>query len=464
MTPGPEGFAELDPEQVLEKVVRVAGGTLQALGARAGSLEGVAVSCFWHSLIGLDRQGRALTPVLMWADLRSARQAGVLRKRLGRKKYLRRTGCALHPAYWPSKLLWLREKSPRVYGRVRRWVSMDGYVLGKLQGEYGSGHAMAAGTGLYDQGKRDWDEAILRELDISRDRLPKLRPFSRPRRGLRKSYLESLPALAGVPVYPALPDGYCAQVGSGCRREGRAALTLGTSGALRVMAAGGSLPAVPEGLWCYRVERDRFLVGGAVNNVGNLFTWLKKTFSLPPPERWKGASTRLTEVSSTYPPGTHGLTVLPFLHGERSPDWPLEAFGVVSGLRASTRPEQVYQAFFESSGFQLGRIYRLLEAGGLIREEEIRVSGGLREPFLLNAFAHVVGRPLRILPEREVSSLGAVKRVMAALGVSPGEGDESGRTSGQRFEPAEEHRPACLAEAERQESLNRLYREGRLFF
>ncbi len=437
MRHGAGGAAGLDPEQVFEKFLHVARGSLRALGGRAGCLEGVAISCFWHSLIGLDGRGRALTPVLMWADLRSGPQAGALRGRLSEESYRRRTGCYLHPAYLPAKLLWLRDQDPGLYGRVRRWVSMDGYILGRLQGEYGMGHAMAAGTGLYDQGLRDWDDEILDLLGLSRDRFPALRPFARPRRGVRKPYGDLPGPLLKLPVFPALPDGYCAQAGSGCLEAGRPALTLGTSGALRVTVPGESPPEVPDGLWCYRVEQDRFLVGGAVNNVGNLFSWLRKSLSLPAPGRERGAAARLKGLSDRCPPGKHGLTVLPFLQGERSPWWPLEASGVVAGLTSSTTPREIYQACFESMGFQFARIHRLLEKGKFVKEEEIRVSGGFREPFLLNAFAHTAGRPLRILPEREVSSLGAANRAARALGIGPREEGGPLRASGRCFKPSE---------------------------
>lgn len=456
----PEGYAEVDPEQLLHKTAGVLGKTLAALGSKAESLAGVAISCFWHSLVGLDRQGKPLTPVLMWADLRSFRQAVRLRRILKEGPYRARTGCYLHPSFLPSKLLWLRENSPLVFGRVFRWVSVDGYLLGRLQGEYGMSPSMAAGTGIFNQERADWDDVTLDVLGVSRERLPRLRPWARARKGLRKEFRDLPAPLHRVPIYPALPDGYCAQLGSVGGQTGRAALTLGTSGALRVLVEGKCPPAVPKGLWCYRVEEAQYLVGGAVNNVGNLLVWMQETlgFSSNRDSMEGGHGKKPTPV-----PGSHGLTVLPFLQGERSPQWPLEAFGVVSGLKSSTTAGEIRQAFLESLGYPFARILRLLDKGSLVQDAFIRVSGGIRSRELLETLCDILERPLQVLAEREVSALGAAFRVFMHLGKGPLNKELTGPRL-HHVEPRRDFAQLYRQEAGKQEALYRLYRKGGYFF
>ena len=450
----PEGCAELDPDRVLQGVTGVLTGSLRALGRRTDRLAAVAISCFWHSLIGLDRRMRPVTPVLMWADLRAAAEALRLRRRLGEESYRKRTGSYLHPAYPLAKMLWVRNHAPEAYGRISRWVSMDGYLLGKLQGDYRMSHPVAAGTGFYHQTRGEWDETTLEAIGVPAALLPGIRSPERARTGLRGEYREILGPLREVPLYPAMPDGYCAQVGSGCGGPGLAALTLGTSGALRVLVKAGAMPETARGLWCYRVSRDEFLVGGAVNNVGNLVTWLQKTLALgrSAPGRGSGGGGSLPPMGTA---GPHGLTVLPFLQGERSPQWPVEAFGVISGLRMSTRAEDIYRAFLEAIGFQFARILRLLERGGYVRGGPVRVSGGIRDPFLLSTLADLFQRPLQVLEEKEVSALGAAALVWGFLGerTPPAGPDRSGSL---RVEPSRGNSGAQVPGAARQEHLYRL--------
>ena len=95
-----DGAAELDADELVsacESVLEEAGGGHEAL----------AISCFWHSLLLLDSRDRPLTPVLLWQDRRAAVHAEELAARLDPSDVHARTGCFLHPSYWPAKLAWL---------------------------------------------------------------------------------------------------------------------------------------------------------------------------------------------------------------------------------------------------------------------------------------------------------------------------------------------------------------------
>ncbi|MCA1557463.1 MAG: carbohydrate kinase, partial [Acidobacteria bacterium] len=94
-----EGGAEPDADEALEQVARTVDAALGLAGHRALRIETVALSCFWHSLMGVDDEGRAITPVLSWADTRAARFAEELRRKLDEPKTHARTGAPFHPSY-----------------------------------------------------------------------------------------------------------------------------------------------------------------------------------------------------------------------------------------------------------------------------------------------------------------------------------------------------------------------------
>ena len=83
-----------------------------------------------------------------------------------------------------------------------------------------------------------------------------------------------------MPWFPALGDGACDNIGSGCLTPDRFALMVGTSGAMRAVCEHGSM-RIPPGLFCYRVDRRRFVLGGALSNGGEVYHWMKRTLSLP---------------------------------------------------------------------------------------------------------------------------------------------------------------------------------------
>src|SRR5690606_18921983 len=104
--------------------------------------------------------------------------------------------------------------------------------------------------------------------------------------------------------------------------------SVGTSGALRVIVPG--TPAeTPDGLFVYRVDEQRSLVGGALSNAGNLYAWLNRVL-----QTGDDLQAQVAEVL----PDSHGLTILPFLAGERAPGWNDHAQAVFMGMTLDTEP------------------------------------------------------------------------------------------------------------------------------
>src|SRR5205807_6008739 len=107
---------------------------------------------------------------------------------------------------------------------------------------------------------------------------------------------------------------------------------------------------IPEGLWCYRVDRSRYILGGALSNGGLVFQWMKRNLRLPPDE---DIEKKLAPMS----PGAHGLTVLPLFAGERSTKWRADARAAIAGLAVHTRPLEILRAALESVALRVRDIY-----------------------------------------------------------------------------------------------------------
>jgi gluconokinase len=407
-----DGGVEVDADRLVQLAVEVLEGLVAALGPRADAVVAVATSTFWHTLLGLDRADRPRTPVYSWADTRSADAVEALRARVDEKAYHARVGCRIHTSYLPARLWWLRERDAGAFGAVRRWVSFGEYLGLRLFGELRTSISMASGTGLFDQWARRWDPLILDVLGLGPEHLGPIVDLDRPCGARRPAFAGRWPALARVPWYPALGDGACSNVGAGCITPARAALMVGTSGAMRICLTAESV-AIPEGLWCYRVDGRRLLLGGSLANGGSLYAWLTETLRLPAPEPAEA------EVAAMEP-DAHGLTVLPFLAGERSPGWVAAARAAVVGLSLATRPMDILRAGLETVAYRFALIHeRLREAcPGL---QEVVATGGalLASPAWTGIIADVLGVPLTPSTETEGSSRGAALLASEALGLIP---------------------------------------------
>ena len=413
---GSDGSAVVDPQVLSELAAGAIDGCLNNLGNRAGSIAAVGMTSFWHGVMGLGPDHQPLTPMYFWADTRSSPDAALLRREFDEPAILQRTGCRFHSSYWPAKLHWLRRTDPTTFARVSRWCSFSEYLLGTwCQGAAtGVSISMASGTGLLDVHRLIWDEEALAASGISRDLLS---PFSPDRAGgtLRSDVAHRWPALAGIPWFPALGDGACANVGSGAIGPGRIAITIGTSGAMRLV-----LPAprdrrwiaAPE-LWAYRLDEELAVLGGALSNGGNLVAWMRNSLQF-------SDAAAIEQEAAAVAPDSHGLTVLPFLAGERSPAWHDEAEGVIAGLRLSTTPAEIYRAGLEATAYRFAQIYDDL-APLAETSHQIVANGGalLQSPLWLQITADVLGHDLLTLPPNEESSArGAAAMALVAAGIA----------------------------------------------
>ena len=417
-----KGAGQLDVGEVISAVVKSCRRAVAASKKfRLGNIEAVGLSGFFHSLIAVARDGKALTPVYTWADTRSIPQSLKLRKKLDARAVHERTGCVLHPVYLPSKILWLREEHRSIFRKARLFCSMKEYLVFSLFGRTFCDYSVAAGAGLLDIRKKEYDAELLKAVGVSPGRLSPLRNFNEKLTGLKSEYSKALGLSSGVPWFLGAGDAACSSIGSGCPDEKQMALMVGTSGAVRLITSRKNIK-VPEGLWCYLVDRDHYLVGGAINNAGLVRTYLKKILSLPPDKELEKILLRRRPVSDS-------LTMLPFLVGERSPGWHARALASIEGLDFSTSSVDVFQAGLEAVGFRLFTIFELLKKS-FPGKKEIIVSGGVaRSPAWMKILANIFGIELRISPEEEASSRGAAILALRALGRINGFEVPAGETS-----------------------------------
>jgi gluconokinase len=201
----PDGGVELDADLLLAAVTGALDACLAGCGARAAEIAAVGASVFWHSLLALDGAGRPLTPVITWADTRSAPAAAALRRAHDERRIHARTGAPLHAAFFPAKLRWLREARPDVFARAAVWCGFGEYLHARLTGRPATSLSMASGTGLLDQTTGGWDADMLAVAGIAAAQLPPIDDTAAP--GLIAPHAARWPALAGVPWHPARGDG-----------------------------------------------------------------------------------------------------------------------------------------------------------------------------------------------------------------------------------------------------------------
>jgi gluconokinase len=456
------GRHELDPGQLLEAVVtalrevrrKIAAG--QGLadereGAREGlaggasvreGLAGISFSCAFHSLIAVDHSGMPLTRAMTWADLRPSPQAKALKGSEAGKSIYRHTGVPIHAMSPLCKLLWLKENSPAIFGQAARFISIKEYIWWRLFGKYQVDHSIASATGLLETRKRDWYPESLELAGIGPGQLSAPVPCTHVERVLlpeaRQLLEEGMAAEGqglqgdgghagsdgqagggllpeGLPFIIGGGDGSLANLGSSAVRPGETALTIGTSGAIRMTAASPQ-DDPQERVFSYILSDGLYICGGATNNGGNVIQWYVDKV-LGGKEGDEGELNRRIAEADTVPPGCEGLIFLPYLQGERAPVWNADAKGVFFGVRSVHEQRHFMRAILEGISYSLYQIgVSMEETTGPIKH--IYASGGwTRSPAWLQLMSDVFRKKIYITGVADASAIGAAIMGLYALGI-----------------------------------------------
>lgn len=417
-TVAPDGTSVIDPDQVVAEVEQV----LDAVtgDARLGTrIAGVAMDTFAASLIAVDAAGRALTPCLTYADSRSADAVTALRAELDEHAVQQRTGTRLHTSYHAPRLRRFAATDPRVFAGAAAWWSLGEYVWNRLIGRPLAGTSTVAWTGLLDRRTGEFDAELLAAAGIGPGQLSP--PADEPVPATSRR-----PALARAVWFPVVTDGFASNIGSGATDATVLTAATATSGALRVLLDGPADP-LPFGLWNYRVDARRTLLGGAINDVGRAVSWAEDTLRLSP---------ELAAVLAA-PPSDATPLVLPYLTGERAPGWVGGARAVFGEVSAATGADAMFRGIVEGVAMTYARVADELHPAAP-QIAQVAAAGRVSNdwPDWLRVLADVLGRPVTHVTRRRATQRGTA---LLALDTLAPEVPRAPRATGATYEPRPAH-------------------------
>ncbi|MFD2765892.1 FGGY family carbohydrate kinase [Micromonospora eburnea] len=376
-----------------------------AAGGHLRDIELVATSAQWHSVLPLGGDGEPLGPVLTWLDTRPEPPVGAPGP-ADPDAFHQRTGAWWHRCFWTVRLPWLRE---RTGGRAVRFVGLAEYVFGALLDEAPMSVSMASGTGLLDLCEVSWDAEACELAGALPADLPVLAP-PRWRGRLRREHARRWPQLADAGWAAPVGDGAASNVGSGCVDASRAAVTVGTSAAVRLLRAapaGAALPPLPDRLWRYRVDHEHVVTGAAYSSGGNLFAWANRELRLPEGAELEAALARAAE----------GLRVRANVRfgGDRPPGLAPAGCGELHGLSFGTTAVDMLAGLMTSLCRQVADDLAVLESG-LDQPTEVVLGGGAiaASAWWRTAFASVLAP--RVVRHQRNPEVGATGAALVALG------------------------------------------------
>jgi gluconokinase len=388
----------------------------------------IAFSSAMHSLLLINEAGEPLTDCLLWADNRAEEQANQLKQSPHGKRMYEQTGIPLHSFSPFTKLLWFKETHPELFAQAYKFISAKEYVWYQLTGKFQVDSSMASGTGLMNLHTLDWEPEILDFLGIQVAQLSEIVPPTYTAKGQNAQYTFVIGA----------GDGPLASLGTGAMNPGKMALTIGTSGAVRLPVA---QPVVDPYMrtQCYHLIDDQYLTLGAVNNGAVVLQWLKESVL-----KTNASFDFLFDQAAEVAPGADGLLFIPYLLGERAPIWDSSVKGSLIGMTINHEQAHFVRATLEGIVLGLFHVTEVLIPMAAERQKiELRVSGGFAKSELwLQIVADIFQMKVSLAQTVEGSAWGAVLLGFKAFGIDHPFKQEEDRI----FEPNPTHE-AVYAEA-----------------
>ncbi|HJT74276.1 MAG TPA: gluconokinase [Chitinophaga sp.] len=406
------GYSEQDPGQILQAVKN---GIQHVAELMKQAPAAVSFSTAMHSVMAIDKEGKALTPLIIWADNRSQEEVDKLKKTPLARQLYHQTGVPVHPMAPLAKILWWKEHAPEIFSQAAMFIGIKEYIFHHFLGKYITDHSTASATGLFNLQEERWNALSLQTAGITAEQLPEAVSSNTLIGGLLPEVAAETGIPATTPLVAGASDGCLAQLGSNALDDGHATLTIGTSGAVRMAA---NKPVVDEQgrLFTYILTPGVYVTGGAINNGGVALQWYLHSFIQTVSEKSVEVNPELQQALKV-PPGSEGLLCLPYLHGERAPVWDGHAKGAFIGVQPQHTTWHFMRALLEGMAFGLLSITEALEqtAGPVKR---ISVSGGFTASAgWVQLMADVFQRPMYLQPEGNASAMGAVLLGFRALNI-----------------------------------------------
>lgn len=375
----------------------------------------ISFSSAMHSTIPVDAKGDPLMNIIIWADNRSASIARDLRRTLVAKTIYEDTGTPIHAMTPVCKIIWLRTHAENIFRQTAKFISVKEYVWHKLFHVYETDYSIASATGLMNLEALKWNATSMRTASIHEEQLSSLVNTNYSRTCTDQSLCKAMGITSETRFVIGASDGCLANIGSFATEEGHLALTIGTSGAVRVTRKEPMLNFKAM-TFNYRLDESTYVCGGPINNGGIALKWYAEKVLGKKLESTNDYDELLNGLNTTDA-GAEGLIFLPYVVGERAPIWNSEACGVFFGMRTYHEQRHFTRAIIEGISTSLYDIaYNMIENGLDIRQ--VNVSGGfVHSEQWLQVLADIFGKKICLINTADASATGAAFLAMKELGM-----------------------------------------------
>lgn len=409
------GWVEHDATEIWQSQLSVARQAMQKIGATFEDIVSIGITNQRETTIVWDKAtGQPICHAIVWQCRRTAEEAEKLKAEGLEETFQKKTGLIIDPYFSATKLQWILSHMPNAQERAEKgellFGTVDSWLIWKLtKGRvHVTDYSNASRTMLFNINTLEWDEDILKKLNIPKCMLPEVKPSS-------YIYGESDPEFFGGPIKIAGAGGdqQCALFGQTCFEPGEAKNTYGTgcfmlmnTGEKPVFSSNGLLTTIAWGL----DGKVNYALEGSVYVAGAAIQWLRDELRVID-------SSADSEYFATRVKNTNGCYVVPAFTGLGAPYWDPFARGVITGLTRGVNKYHIIRATLESLAFQTNDVLRAMEKDSDIHLTSLKVDGGAcKNNFLMQFQSDIINAPVHRPKCVETTAMGAAYLAGLATG------------------------------------------------
>jgi xylulokinase len=409
LIPGlPAGHLEQHPQDWIDAVNGCITECLEKLGADRTKVAGIGVSGQQHGLVVLDAEDQVVRPAKLWCDTSTAGQCDEIAHAFGgHPGCIALAGNAMLPGYTLPKVLWLKQNEPDQFAKVQTILLPHDYINFWLSGVKRMEYGDASGTALLDVRTRQWCQELADFVDPRvMEMLPPVGSSKVVHGTLRPELARQWGLADGVIISAGGGDNMMGAIGTGNIKPGVITASFGTSGTLYGVADSPVVDGQAE-VAAFCDSTDQWLPLVCTMNVTVVTEQVREMFG------W--TLSELEEAVGRAPVGAGGLTFLPYLNGERTPNLP-GGSGVLHGMKTTTlTPENMARAAVEGATLGLAYGLRRFRELGLAPSEIRLTGGGSQSPVWRQIAANIFNAEVVTLATAEGAALGAAVQAAYAL-------------------------------------------------
>lgn len=382
---------------------------------------GVSFSGQMMGCLCVDEHGKPLRQAIIWADMRSTKEEYRIKELFEEEEFYRITGHRPRASYSLAKLMWIKNNEPEVYEKTYKVLHAKDYVISRLTGEFVTDYSDASSTNLLDINTLEWSKIIADAVEIDMDKMPRIHGSTDVVGSISETASRDTGLVSGTPVVCGGGDGSMSALGAGCIAEGDVFCTLGTSAWNATTANRPIYDAQLRTFNWVHVVPGKYVPCGTMQAAGASLSWFVKQLAKMESQEAKLTGTNvydiLNDMISHVEAGSGGVYFMPYLLGERSPRWNVNARAGFIGIKMDTTKEEMVRSVFEGIAFNLKIILDIVTNRQYTREV-MMTGGGAKSAIWCQMFADIYNTDI-LVPNyiEEATSIGAAVTAGVGIGI-----------------------------------------------